>query len=153
MPTLAEVRAAVHGVVAGVSGIGVVHDYERFASGSDDFKALYYSATHAQIRGWNLRRVARAEASNARGRHMVTARWQIRGYLALDDSAASEKTFDSLVEDVIDAFRADDTLGGVVDTCIVGDAAGAQLEEAGPVMLAGALCHGARLALATRWYL
>jgi len=151
MAALADVRAAIKSTLEGVSGIGVVHDYERYASQQGTFRALYHSAAHGQIRGWNFRRVARAERSPATGRHVVTARWQIRGYMALDDSAATEKTFDDLVEGVVAAFRADDTLGGVVDTLIVGDTAGAQLEEAGPVMLAGVLCHGARLGLQTRW--
>jgi hypothetical protein len=95
----------------------------------------------------------REERSGAVGRHAVIARWALRGYMALDDSAASEKTFDDLVEALIAAFRADDSLGGVVDSCIIGDIAGLQLDEAGPVMLAGVLCHGARLTLRTRWYL
>lgn len=153
MPTLAQVRAAIKTTLEGVSGIGQVHDYERFAKRTADFLALYRSTTHNQVRGWNFRRVSTQERSPDVGRFIVTARWQIRGYMTLDDSATSEKTFDNLVEDVRDAFRANDTLGGVVDTCIIGDVAGAQLEEAGPVMLADHLCHGARLTLQTRWLL
>lgn len=153
MAALADVRAAIKTTLESVADIGQVHDYERYASRQGDFVALYYSAGHAQIRGWNFRRVAREERSSAIGRHAVTARWALRGYMALDDSAASEQTFDLLVEALIAAFRADDSLGGVVDTCIIADVAGLQLDEAGPVMLAGVLCHGARLTLRTRWYL
>lgn len=153
MPTIATVRAAIQATLSGVADIGVVHDYERWAARTDAFTALYLSATHGQIRGWYIRQLSRSERSPDVGRHAVIARWRLGGYMALDDSAQSEKTFDDLVEDVIDAFRADDTLGGTVDTCVVGDIAGLQLEQSGPVMFGGVLCHGAQLGLQTRWFL
>lgn len=148
--TLAQIRAAINTIMVGVSNVGVVNDYERFAKSGDDFRAMYFSGAHSQIRGWFIRFVGREERSPYQNRYVVTNRWQIRGYMSLDDSAGTEKTFNSLVETVVLEFRANDTLGGVVDTLIINDVAGAQVEDAGPVMFAGVLCHSARLALRTR---
>jgi len=150
MPTIASVRTAIMGKLNAVAGIGATHDYERYAASMAGMKALYLSG--GQIKGWNLRRVATEETSPAVGRYVVTHRWRIAGYMALDDSAATEKAFDDLIEAARDAFRADDTLGGVVATCIIDSVAGAQVQDSGPVMFGNVLCHGARLALATRHF-
>jgi hypothetical protein len=151
MPTTDQIRAAIKAKIESVAGAGVVHDYERYADRIADFKALF--VTGSTLKGWLIRRVATEEKSPAVGRYLVTHRWQLRAYQGLDDAAASEKAFDSLIESVRDAFRADDTLGGVVGTCILpDDVAGVQVEDAGPVMFAGVLAHSARCALATRHF-
>jgi hypothetical protein len=151
MPTVTEIRAAIAAKMNTVADIGRVHDYERWAKRDKDFQDLFLSA--GQIRGWIVRRTATRETSPGIGRFVVTHRWQIRGYMALDDSAASEKTFDALVEALRDAFRSDETLGGLVASTVLPDGeggeAGLQLEDHGPVMFANVLCHGARLRLAT----
>lgn len=150
MPTIAQVRAAILGKLNGVAGVGVVHDYERYAASMAGLTALYKSG--AQLKGWHIRRVATEERSPAVGRYAVTHRWQMRGFWSLDDSAATEKSFDDLVETIRDAFRLDDTLGGVVATCTAEEVAGAQVVDSGPVMFGNVLCHAVRLALATRHY-
>jgi len=150
MATLAQIRAAIKTTLEGVAGIGQVHDYERFAKSRDTFRSFYLDGATGQIRGWFIRWVGQRVTSPAAGRYVVVNRWQIRGYMSLDDSAGTEKTFNDLVEAAVLAFRADETLGGVVDSIVVGDTAGPQVEDAGPVDLAGVLCHGGRLALATR---
>lgn len=150
MPTIAQVREAIRAKLAGVAGIGVVNDYERYAVSISEFKAFFVAA--GQVKGWLIRRAATQETSPALGRYVVTHRWQLRGYMALDDSAGTEKTFDTLVEAVRDAFRADETLGSVVAATVIDGEAGIQVEDSGPVMLAGVLCHGVRLKLSTRHY-
>lgn len=150
MPTLADIRAAHFALVNGISGIGQVHDYERYASRVADLKALY--AYQGQIRGWHLRRIGTKESSPGRGRHVVDHAWQWRGYMSLDDSAATEETFDDLIEAIRDAYRADDSLSGLVATMIIGDQAGVQVQDSGPVLFGGVLCHSARLAVTTRHY-
>lgn len=151
MPTLDQIRGAIKAKIEGVAGTGIVHDYERYANDLAAFKSLYVSA--GTLKGWLIRRVATRETSPAVGRWIVTHRWQIRAYQGLDDAAASEKAFDTLIESVRAAFRADDTLGGVVGTCTLpDDIAGLQVEDAGPVMFAGVLAHSARCALATRHF-
>ena len=155
MPTLAAIRAAIKTKLSSVTDVGVVHDYERYATREAEFRSLYEwpSPGGGQIRGWNFRRLSTRETSPAIGRYVVDHGWVIRGYLSLDDSAATEKTFDDLVEAIRDAFRADETLGGVVAATVVDGDAGAQVPDSGPVIFAGVLCHSARLQLTTRHYL
>jgi hypothetical protein len=79
--------------------------------------------------------------------------------MSLDDAAASELVFDDLIESIRDAFAADETLGGTVAQCAVPDdgsgngESGIQLDDTGPAMFAGVLCHVCRLGLNTIRYL
>ncbi|RMF65557.1 MAG: hypothetical protein D6743_07835, partial [Calditrichaeota bacterium] len=59
----------------------------------------------------------------------------------LDDSAASEKTFQALLDSVMDAFDANITLNATVDN----QPRSAQLLEKADVEFAGILCHRARI--------
>lgn len=151
MPTISQIRDAIAGKIAAVPGSGVVHSFERYSKREADFRPFYEDA--GTIRGWHVRRATTSETVPARGRHVVDHRWQIRGYRALDDATASERAFDELVEALRDAFRADETLGGVVATINIGEQAGLQVEDSGPVMFAGVLSHSVRCALTTRHFL
>jgi hypothetical protein len=145
--SLETIRAAIVAKLNAIPGIGLVHGYERFASGEKDFRAMYSNGS--RILGWHVRRVATEETSVALGRWQTIHRWEIRGYAGLSDADASEIAMDNLMEAIRDAFRADDSLGGAVDTCTRPDAAGIQIADSGPVMFAGVLCHGVRLTLRT----
>lgn len=147
-----QIRAAIAAKISTVSDIGKVHSYERFAKGEKDFRVLYEH--QGQIRGWNIRRISRAETSPAMGITHVVMQWRISGFMSLEDAAGSELVFDNLLEALCDAFRTDETLGGLV----VGnfkespDVAGLQIEDSGPVMFAGVLCHSARAVLFTKHF-
>ena len=103
-----------------------------------------------QVRGWYVRMLTRREASDYNGRWIVNINWRVQGFMSLDDATASEKTLDTLAETLVAAFRNDENLGGVVDTTIVGEDAGLQVEDSGPVMFGGVLCHSARCRLVTQ---
>lgn len=154
-PTEADIRAAIKTKLDSVNNMGVVHDYERYSKQPDDFRELYVAEINGvnQVRGWYIRRISRHEGSDYVARYEVIINWRIQGYMSLKDDVESEKVFDSLVETLADEFRTDETLGGVVDSIIVGDDAGLQVEDAGPVMFTGILCHSARCRLTTRHYL
>jgi hypothetical protein len=66
----------------------------------------------------------------------------LRGYYALEDAAASEKTFQDLVESIEATFRGNDTLNDSAE--LVGPL---QVERVEPVLFAGVLCHFAELSL------
>ncbi len=147
------IRAAIAEKVQLVPTIGRVHEYERYATSKTDLKALYES--NGQIRGWFVRRVGTTETmpDTRLGRTAVDNRWQLRGYMSLADAAVSEIEFDGLVEQIQRAFRTDETLGGVVHTTFFQDQAGLQVDDLGPVLFAGVLCHSARLSLRTRHWI
>lgn len=154
---LAPVRAAIKAKLALVAGIGQVHDRERYAKEAAAFLALYKSAAQGgdRLYGWFVSRRRTRETFEAIGRYHATVDWELTAYMSLDDADATELKLDAQVELVRDAFRDDDELGGLVSTCIIenrGNQAGVQLEELGPVMLAGVLAHRARCSLATLIY-
>lgn len=154
MTTLADIRDAIVAKLTTVANVGQVHGYERFAKAEKDFRALYESgaAPDKLILGWCVRRARKRETANRFGRVTVYNHWEIRGFMGLADASASELRFDSLIEAIGDAFRADETLGGLVETMPEepGGEAGIQVAESGPVMFAGVLCHSATLKLMTR---
>lgn len=149
-------RAALAALIAAVPQIGRVHDYQRYARGEEAFKAHYLHTLpdgSTQLRGWQFSRVAVAERSVGVGRTLNEHSWEIRGFLALNDEAATELTFDDLVEQIRAAYRADPTLGGLATGEPIGDEDGIQMRDAAPVMFCGVLCHSALLTLQTREYL
>lgn len=143
-----DIRNAIAAIIRSVPNTGQVHAFERYAKDRSDMLKFYQTGN--QILGWNIRRVRTLERSDYLGAWTRDYRWEIRGYMSLDDSEKTELQFDNLIDSICAAFRADDTLGGLVDTCIIGNEAGIQLPESYPVMFAGVLCHSAKLALNTR---
>lgn len=149
----APIRNAIVAKLNTVANIGRVHAYERYANQMADLSTLYawdIGGGQKQIRGWFVRRVGIRESKPSESLFREDISWQIRGYMALSDAAASELAFDDLIDAIRTAFRADDTLGGAVDTCWIHEEAGIQMDDAGPVLFANLLCHSARLILKTR---
>lgn len=155
MSDIDTIRTAIAATMRAVSGVGLVHDRERYAHAQADLKRLYVQGE--TLHGWYVRRVSTQETTGAIGRSEVIHRWRLRGFLGFDDAAGSELAFDREIEALRDAFRADETLGGAVITTVAdegdGAIAGLQVEDSGPVMFAGILCHAATLGLYTRHYL
>lgn len=147
------IRNAIVAKLNTVANIGRVHAYERYANQLADLSALYAwnpGGGPAQLRGWFVRRIGIRETHPSESLFREDITWQIRGYMALSDAAESELSFDALIDAIRAAFRADDTLGGAVDTCWINEEVGIQLDDAGPVLFANVLCHSARLTLMTR---
>lgn len=144
------VRTAIVAILSTIPAIGRVHAYERRV---DQKNLAEHYGYNGQLRGWFVRRAGIQERllspPYAPGPRLEITTWLIRGYLALADAEATELAFDELIEAIRDAFRADDTLGGVVETCRHEEEIGIQLDQAGPVSLTGMLCHSAQLRLTT----
>lgn len=152
MPTQQQIRDAIKTKMLTVANVGLVHTFERYAAGQAQLQALYVS--NGRLLGWSIRLPRSQRQSDAMGRLEITHTWQITGYMALDDGATSELTFDALVEALQDAFAADETLGGLVGGTVLEEdsIAGLQRDDSGPVMFCGVLCHSAKLRLLTRHY-
>jgi hypothetical protein len=152
MPTVQQIRTAIKAKIDTVAGVGPVHEYERFLKDQSRLVALYTSGNPKRVLGWHIRRVSTRETLEDIARWVVLHGWRIRGYMGLDDADASEKLFDDLIEQIRDAFRSDDTLGGVVFSCVnpANDEAGIQVLDHRPVLFCGVLCHFAELGLTTQ---
>ncbi|XAI95671.1 hypothetical protein [Microcystis phage Mae-JY22] len=151
--SLDAIRAAIRIKLEGVSGIGRVYDYERFAKDASAFLALYKDPADGRIRGWWFDRFSTRELDRDTGTVRRVHSWRITGYLGLDDADATGRALQDLVEAIADAFRSDRTLGGTVldirDMTQDDAPAGVQVDSIDAVMLAGALCHRAGLRLTT----
>jgi hypothetical protein len=138
--SLAAIHDAIVALLEGVPNIGLVHGFERYATQADALRALF--VTGGRLHGWTLTRdrttaTYRTNTQTERRHHFV-----LRGYYALDDSAASETTFQSLIESIEEVFRTDDTLGGTAEV-----AGPMQVVSVGHGLFAGVLCHFAELTI------
>jgi hypothetical protein len=151
MASLSAIRAQIKAVLESVPDVGIVHDYERFASTRGAMAALYKSGD--RIKGWWFDRTATREADLDLGAVRRVHTWRLVGYVSLDDADATGKTLQDLVEAIAAAFRAARTLGGTVmdsrDMGYTDGPAGVQVDAIEPVMFADILCHRATLRLVT----
>lgn len=157
--SVAAIRTALLATVAAVADIGQVHAHERYAREEAKFRDRFlFTPTGGteQLRGWWLRRTATRESSPSVGRTVNVHTWQLRGYMSLNDEAATELEFDALVEALRDALRADPNVGGFAEQGPLADGDntdGPQLLDTGPVLFCGVLCHSAVIELRTWSYL
>lgn len=157
MSDLTTIRDAIVAQMESVPGIGKVHPYERYSRAEAKFRELFVdtpAGEDPQVRGWWLQRASTEEKTVSTGSVLNVHTWHWRGYMALNDDAASGLRFDELIEAYRDLVRADPTLGGVCEqNAVEGGEDGVQVIDAGPVLFCGVLCHSALLQLKTWSYL
>lgn len=140
--TQATARTDVYNAVNGVTDVGQVYDYQRFAAEWGNFLSLFKTTISGtdQIRGWVVQyrgfSVETPPRTFGKARQR-THRFQVKGYMGLDDSAATEKTFAALAESVANALDTDSTLHGSEYL----DAGDAEIAEFINVPLGGTMCH------------
>jgi hypothetical protein len=139
----ATILAQIKTYMESVTSIGNVHDYVRW---NKDWPAMLtmfkITSPSAQIRFWDISRVASPEQNKVSKENLRTHTFRIRGFMSLDDSAATEKTFQALLETVCTKFRNVPTLNSTaanVDPL--------QINTVGHVMVGDVLCHMAECTL------
>ena len=139
------IRAAIYNAVSGVSNVGKVYDYERWTADWSGFLDLFKTtiSSKEQIRGWEVsyRGFLADEPREFAGIHIRNHQWQVRGYLGLDDSAATEKTMSTLAETVRNTLEDDSSLHALSFY----DVECGLLFE--PRMFGSVLCHYAEISL------
>src|SRR3990172_1080001 len=114
--SLANIRTQIKTILDGVSGIGIVHDYDRYVNDWNKLLSLFKPTTQAKINGWVITRTATpAQWSAIARRHRVHS-FLIRGFYSHDDASASEITFQALIESIYEAFEDNETLTGTCET-------------------------------------
>lgn len=151
MSTLTEIRTAIVATLEAISDIGVIHNHEPYLKTEAKLRDFYLSG--GTIKGWHVRRIATRETAPFIGQKEEAVTWRIWGVQAFSDDGSSEIAFDGSIEAIRDAFRADETLGGRIARTGNEDVTGIQVEQSGPVMFCGVLCHSASLLLVTEQYL
>lgn len=142
------IRQAIADKLTAIVASGHVHKFERYAVSQKDFRAFYEQ--DGKVLGWFIRRLALSETPDTTTYNTVVETWRIRGFMSLNDAAESELAFDDLIDAIRAAFRNDETIGDVVETTKADGEIGIQIEDSGPVMFAGVLCHGVTMRLKTQ---
>lgn len=110
------ILAKIKSTLEGVTDIGQVHDYVRWNADWSDMLTMFRDSSTAQIRFWDITRKRTAEEARSGRTNYRTHIFRIRGFMSLDDSESTEKTFQDLIEQVVAVFRNQPTLGGVALT-------------------------------------
>jgi hypothetical protein len=142
------IRTEIYNILSGVTDIGKVYDYERWAANWEAFINFFKTTIGAvdQIRGWELGRRSAKEEKIVIGigddANEISHTYIIRGYMSVKDSLATEKTFNTLIEAVATAFRAVPTLNGLAEDHLY-----IQVEVIDARMFGSVLCHYTELSL------
>lgn len=142
------IRADLHAILDGITDIGEVHDYERWADEWPDFLDLMRTAIviegEKEIRGWTIGYNGYVPTHVSLGpswesfamAHKVKAHsFMIRGYLGIYDREESEKTASALAQLVCDTLDANSSLR---DDYFYADPATLLFEAR---IFGGVLCH------------
>lgn len=137
----ALISAQIKVILAEVSGVGTkIHEYERWCANWKDYLSLFKEGS--KIKGWTITRTKAPETSKTPSTNTRVHTFIIRGYLSLDDSAATEITFQDLIDDIATAFRTEPTLNGTA-----ADSSPLQIDSVTGIMFGDTLCHFCQLRL------
>jgi len=135
------IRAQIKTIMEGVSGMGIVHDYVRWASTWEKFLE-FFKTSSKKINGATITRVKTPEECESSNHNSRRHRYLIRLYYGLKDDAATEITFQLLVENTCAAFRAKRTLNDTAE-----DSGPPQVEVVELRMFGSVLCHYGEISL------
>ena len=149
MPAIRAALVAKVQAVTGINGVAPVYDYWRHVTNEMEQQTLFKGASQARAHWWCVV-PATAETLpiwNLMGCDQANpARFDLHGYYALEDAAASEKAFHTIVWALLDGLLADKNLGGA----FIGMDPLPAWQENDQRMVAGVLVHHARIAVAVR---
>jgi hypothetical protein len=109
----ALIRAQIKSILEGVSGIGVVYDYERYARSLADYFDLMTKTGTTTVNGWIIHRErteSRQATMGVRGQIDRVHTFRIAGLHEMNDDDGSEKTFQGIIDAIFAAFKANPTL-------------------------------------------
>lgn len=88
-----------------ITDIGQVHDYYRWSKEAGKFLTMFSTTIGGvpQIRGWEITRVSAPE--HKRGAFWRHHQFRIAGYMGLRDATATDKTFQTIIENICETFR------------------------------------------------
>ena len=139
---LSDIIAAIKTIMLGVSGVEIVHEYQRFAADWTKFLSLFKDSSD-RINGWMITRESTPEDRDTYPTLRRQHRFVIRGFYGLNDAEASETTFQTLVERIQTAFDVDPVLGGTVI-----NSEPLQVDKVDARVFGSVLCHYAELSIA-----
>lgn len=152
--SLTLIRAEIKTILEGVTGIGIVHNYERLSIDATKFLTLFKDTKTGKINGCMFRREKFTRQHGMGGRVAIAHVFVLRRFTGLQDADATDISFDDVNELIADAFdtEAAEDLNGKCDTIHpdfgpMSGAAGIQLDISEPRMFGNVLCHYAEMRL------
>jgi len=115
--SLPEIRERIRAALAGVSGMGRIHEYERFAADWPKYLGLFKDSED-RINGCMFHRTASGKRQATLGEKEKFHVFTFRFFRGLQDDQATGVDFDDFIDDVGDAFNDDPSLEG---TCLTID--------------------------------
>jgi len=107
------IRLKITEIIQRVPGIGLVHEYERWAVDWNKFILLFQDPVSKKILGWEITRRSAPGTYISSRQEEVSSEYVIHGFMGVQDADRTEIKFNALIELVRDQFRADWTLGGL----------------------------------------
>lgn len=151
--SLSGILTAAKAEMEDVAGMGKVYAYERWAARWGDFLSLF-KTTGNKINGWTLSRLATPQRQVTLGEKERAHIILFRGVYGLDDSAATETTFQNQIEAMVETFNEDanENLGGACltthpDWGPMDGAVGLQVDKVEKRTFGTVLCHYAECRL------
>ena len=148
--SLAGIREQIKTILAGVDGIGVVHDYERWTA--DTLKMLArFQDKDGRINACEFAR-KRREQRFVNGQEIIHI-FTVRRIMGLQDAEATGIIFDDHLDVLAQTFQDNDSLN---DSCLttspdwgeMNGQSGLQIDIIEPRMFGSVLCHVAECRLA-----
>lgn len=143
MTTTSQMRAQILEKIYPIPAIGPVHAYERFVVQQSKLKELY--TLDDKLLGWNVRRAGFKKTALGDAIYLMRNKWEVSGYMSLEDEQESELKFDYLTDLVQLQLSNDPTFGGL-GAWPENYEINAKIE---PVMFCGVLCHQAVITFET----
>uniref|UniRef100_A0A6M3K4I7 Uncharacterized protein n=1 Tax=viral metagenome TaxID=1070528 RepID=A0A6M3K4I7_9ZZZZ len=153
--SMADIRERITAILAAIEGVGNVHEYQRFSADLGKFRDLFKwqdAEGNESIRGWIITRKATAKRELTSSQVQKVHVFDIRGYMGMQDSGATEIVFQDLLNSMEAAIDADYTLSGACETTTPewgpgAGLAGLQIQDVDLRMFGGVLCHFAQCRL------
>jgi len=131
-------RAEIKAKLDSMTGIGVVHDYERFAVDPAKFLMLFQDFTTRLVYGWEIGKAGIRLERYTNTEHKVTHNFLLKGYYSLKDLNATEKLFNVVIESILIKFANEQLYGA--SKVITPQAPNIQAR-----LFGGILCHYAEI--------
>lgn len=94
------IRAEIKTILDGITAIGIVHDYQRWASNRGKFIEFFRDAGTGAVYGWEITRTS-AKIEKVSRNYNVTHHFLLKGYYAVRDAVESEKLFNAVIESIV----------------------------------------------------
>lgn len=135
------IRASLKALMESVPGIGVVHDYDRWVSDSEQLVNLFKvnpDDEAAPLHGWEITREGILSIARVSTRVKATYGYVIKGYYAMRDAVESEKLFQMVIDSIVVKFL-DSPIANTEGHPLP------SVPKITPYMFAGVLCHYAEV--------